>query len=131
MENAPAVDAVQCFIRLLNISWKTACPQGPDSVPVAMREEENPARDSAASLPEGPSITVSSTAEEYRYIVQERCPCGGEFVSGLQATGSSGGSRFDVINAVCVECGSVRQFKFSLGTGARRPPMHTRVVTAP
>lgn len=116
MEGESVLDNVQNFIHFLNISWKTARPYGAESTPGPWKDIGSNAENSSGPFPGSPSFTVSSTGEEYRHIVQERCTCGGVFVPGLQVTGSSASGQFEVINAACVECGILRQFNFSLGS---------------
>jgi hypothetical protein len=119
MEDTSVLDNVRCYIHFLNTSWKAGRPNGAESSWTTLKDAGSHPANSNGPFPEGSRITVCSIAEEYRHIVQERCTCGGVFVSGLQATGSSVSGQFDVINAACVGCGSIRQFKFSL-TGTPR-----------
>lgn len=114
MEGASVVDNVQSFIHFVNILLRTARPYGAESPSGTWRDVGSIAANCHGPSPPIPGITVCSATEEYRHIVQEKCTCGGVFVPGLQVTGSSASGQFEVINASCVECGSLRQFKFSL-----------------
>ena len=121
MKEASVQEAVQCFIRLLNISWKAARPYGAEPGRLNLKIAGSCREDFLPPLAPSPSVTISSIAEEYRYIVRETCPCGGVLVPGFHATGSAASGHFDVINAACVECGSVRQFSFLIANGNSNP----------
>lgn len=124
MEDASVLDNFRCLIHFFNIAWKGGRPYGAESAWITWKDVESHAANSHGSFPASAGITVCSITEEYRHIVQERCTCGGLFVPSLQATGSSASGQFDVINAACVECGSVHQFKFVLESVNSRPKLH-------
>jgi hypothetical protein len=124
MEDASVLDNIRCLIHFFNIVWKGGHPYGTESAWITLEDVESHAANAHGPFPTSPVITVGSITEEYRHIVQERCICGGAFVSNLQSTASSASGQFDDINAACIECGSVHQFKFFLSSANSGPKLH-------
>jgi hypothetical protein len=124
MEDALVLDNVRWLVNFYNLVFKAGSPPEPVPASITLKDIETHGENSPGPFPDGPVITVRSIADEYRHIVQERCTCGGAFVSNLQATASSALGQFDDINAACRECGSVHQFKFFLGSDSSRPRPH-------
>lgn len=120
MEDATILDNIQSLIHVFNIVLSGARPYGQEPIPFALKPSEGSHEHSGSTSP-SPVIRVNSAAEECRHVTQERCPCGGFLVSNLQSSESSASGQFDDINAACVECGSVRRFKFLLENIHSRP----------
>jgi|YelNatPaOPRAMG01_1025707.scaffolds.fasta_scaffold94468_2 hypothetical protein len=61
------------------------------------------------------AIPVSSIAEEYRVVGQARCPCGGRLRVIRQALLLHEQRPYDLLEAVCVECGQRQEYLFDIG----------------
>jgi HEAT repeat protein len=59
-------------------------------------------------------IVVSSVAEEYTYVGEQRCECGGSYEVVVQSTGESEGKHFDKLFVTCKKCGKQRTFTFDV-----------------
>jgi len=121
MEDASILDNLQCLIHVFNIVFSGVRPYGLDPVPYASKPSEGAVGNCGSPFPPKHVIPVNSAAEECRHVTQERCSCGGLFVSKLQSSEFSATGQFDDINAACVDCGSIRRFRFLLENIHSRP----------
>jgi len=58
--------------------------------------------------------SVGSISEEYTFLAEHRCNCGGEWAIISQKTGRGGDcERIDILHACCMECESRCDFVFA------------------
>lgn len=62
------------------------------------------------------AIKVNSIPEEYAYIAQQRCPCGGSYKRDSQAVLKANGLMYDELSVSCAICGSKRKFLFDINS---------------
>ncbi len=62
------------------------------------------------------AIPVDSVAQEYCILAGQTCPCGGHFRPVRQALLHDQGRYYDLLEAVCQQCGAQRRFLFDIHT---------------
>lgn len=62
----------------------------------------------------GEIFTVNNVAEEYAYVAQALCACGGRFQFARQMLQVRGGRYYDIVLARCPDCGATREFIFDI-----------------
>ena len=61
-------------------------------------------------------IKVNDISEEYKYIKENKCDCGGEFGSIEQSLQFRDGVNVDVHKAFCNNCGANKEFVFDISS---------------
>lgn len=62
------------------------------------------------------AIPVDGVAQEYAILASQTCACGGRFRPVRQALLHDRGRYYDLLEAVCQQCGAPRQFLFDIHT---------------
>jgi parallel beta-helix repeat protein len=65
--------------------------------------------------PKGGELLVNHVDEEYLYISQQRCSCGGGFQVKGQRLKKGKTTSYDVLTAVCRKCRQKKSFRFDVG----------------
>ncbi len=62
------------------------------------------------------AVPVNSIGEEYRLVSRTRCSCGGALRVERQALLFREGQPYDLLEAVCQQCGQRHDFLFDIGS---------------
>jgi len=70
------------------------------------------------------AIPVTKISEEYAYLAQQRCACGGRYQLGSQALVRREGRYLDLLTARCRQCGARASWAFDVTERFRPRPHH-------
>jgi hypothetical protein len=62
------------------------------------------------------AIKVNSVPEEYAYLSQQRCSCGGSYKRETQGLFQINGLHYDELNVSCTSCGAKERFIFDINS---------------
>lgn len=62
------------------------------------------------------ALVVNSVAEEYAYLRQQRCACGGAFLLVMQALQKREERYYDVLQVACIACQAQKSLVFDINS---------------
>lgn len=69
------------------------------------------------------AVSVAGVAQEYGLVASQRCECGGRWRITLQRLLFHADRPYDLLEAVCPQCGRQRRFLFDIGSFFGRYPL--------